>query len=333
MSDISVIMPVYNTKEEYFREAIQSILSQTFKNFEFIIVDDCSEPYIAEIVRSYSDDRIKYFKLQQNSGAAEARNFALKQVQTPYVAFLDSDDVAYPERLEKQYNYLKNHQEIGCLGTKVDVIGSSGLSVSFPMPTQHKDIELWILLNGNVLCQSSVMLRKKILDENHIWYNPDYVPAEDYAFWLDLVGLTKFAVLDEYLGEYRIYPENISNKQKERQCQKGNDAKMKALVNYLGVAWDDKSINVLNKFLSEQKLTSTEIKQIDTILPEVIQKLRDKNCSNLDISRLLTNHFRKLLLHTRTFYGHYLLMRSSLNKYFDIPFSRRLFYFISRGIF
>ncbi|MBR1605154.1 MAG: glycosyltransferase family 2 protein [Alphaproteobacteria bacterium] len=328
---ISVIMPVYNTKEEYFREAIESILRQTFKNFELLIVDDCSKPYIADIVKSYSDQRIKYFRLKENSGAAETRNFALKKAMSPYIAFMDSDDISYPERLQKQYDYLEKHPEIGCLGTKVEIVGDSAFNMCFPKPTNHKDIELWLLFDGCVFCQSSVMVRKEILDKNKIQYNSYYVPTEDYALWLDLVGLTKFAVLDECLGKYRFYSENISNRQKDKQIKKGNEARIKAIIKYLSV--HDLNENIWDRFLQEQNLTIEEIKHINYILPKVYNKLLSKTYSSQEIGKLFKNHFRKLFLHTHTLYGHFLLIKSPLNKYFNIPLRWRLFCFITRGIF
>lgn len=327
---ISVIMPVYNTKEEYFREAIESILNQTFQDFELIIVDDCSQPYIADIIHSYSDERIRYFRFDENSGAAKARNFALKQVNSPYIAFQDSDDVAYQERLEKQYNYLENHPEIGCLGAKVKITGNNAEKMSFPEYVEHKDLELYLLFKGCAFCQSSVMVRKDTLDKYHIEYNPYYVPTEDYAFWLDMVGITKFAVLDECLEAYRFYSENISNIQAKKQYEKGNEARLKASAKYLNIAELEQS--VWNKFLLEQNPTIKDIKHIDFILPKIIKTLEDKGCSQQTICNFFKNHFRKLFLHTHTIHGHYLLTKSKLNRYFNIPFGWRLFCFITRGI-
>lgn len=123
MPDISVIMPVYNTKEEYLREAIESILKQSYSNFEFIIVDDCSNEYIEKIISTYRDERIKYFKLDSNQGASAARNFAISKASGKYLAFMDSDDISLPERFSKQLHFFNKHPEIGCLGTKTKIIG------------------------------------------------------------------------------------------------------------------------------------------------------------------------------------------------------------------
>ncbi len=331
VSKISVVMPVYNTKEEYFREAIESILNQTFENFEFLIIDNGSDDYIKKVILSYSDQRIKYFRIKQNAGSAEARNLGLKYASSPYVAFLDSDDVAYPERLQKQYDYLENHKDIGCIGTKVKAIGSLSDKVYFPSVTRHKDIELWLLFNGCVFCQSSVMLRREILVNNNIGYDSGYEPAEDYALWLDLVGLTEFAVLEDTLVNYRFYQNNTSNQRKELQYQKGNEVRMKALRKYLGIK--DFNAKTWNKFLLEECLSPDEVRYINFIIPQIKMKLISKGYSSQDISTLLCNHFRKLFYHVRTVSGQWLLLTSPLNSYFETKLHWRVFCFLFRGLF
>ena len=105
---VSVVMPSYNTAE-YIREAIQSVLSQTYTDLELIIVDDCSTDNTDEIVSTFKDDRIKYLKNEKNSGAAVSRNYALREAKGKWIAFLDSDDIWLPEKLERQLKYMKEH--------------------------------------------------------------------------------------------------------------------------------------------------------------------------------------------------------------------------------
>ena len=131
MVKVSVIMPVYNTREAYFREAIESVLNQSFKDFELLIVDDFSEPYIEKTVKSYKDERIKYHRLNKNSGASAARNFAIEQAQGEFIAFLDSDDISLENRLKHQLEYFEQNPQIGCLGTGVKGIGSEGDKIEF----------------------------------------------------------------------------------------------------------------------------------------------------------------------------------------------------------
>ena len=119
---ISVIMPVYNTPEKYLREAIESVLSQTFENWELLIIDDCSDKIeVKLIVDSYCCNKIKYLKNEKNSGAAVARNLGLKNAKGKYIAILDSDDIAIPNRFEKQFQYLEKNDDVGVVGSWAEV--------------------------------------------------------------------------------------------------------------------------------------------------------------------------------------------------------------------
>lgn len=109
MVRVSVLMPVYRTNEEYLREAISSILAQTYSDFEFLILDDCPEDDRELIVKSYKDRRIKYLRNETNMGISESRNKLVDMARGEYLAVMDHDDVSLPERLEKQVNYS------GCL--------------------------------------------------------------------------------------------------------------------------------------------------------------------------------------------------------------------------
>ena len=116
---VSVIMPVYNG-EKYLAEAIDSILVQTFTDFELLIVDDGSQDNSAEIIRSYvkRDSRIRFFQQEQNEGSANARNRGIANAKGEFIAAMDCDDVSLPERLQKQVDFLESHPEIGALGTR-----------------------------------------------------------------------------------------------------------------------------------------------------------------------------------------------------------------------
>jgi len=329
--DISVIMPVYNTKEEYLREAIESILRQSYSDFEFIIVDDCSDEFIAKIISTYHDERIKYYRLATNQGAAAARNFAISKASGKYLAFMDSDDISLPERFSKQIQFFDKHPEIGCLGTKVRVIGDDCEKMEFPKPTEHSEIENFLIFNGCVFCQSSVMLKKEILDKNNIKYQNQYVPAEDYAFWLDLVGKTKFAVLEEELVFYRFYAENISHRQKELQQQKCVEAQFSSLKRYCNA--QNLNQDVWFKFLRGIALSSNEFVHLNSDLTVIIQSLYAKDYNEKAICSLFQRKLKKMFYHSHGFSVQWRLLTSPLNKTLKIPLAWRLFCFVTRGLF
>ena len=327
---ISVIMPVFNTKAEYLCEAINSILAQTYAHFELIIIDDCSKNYVQQIVKSYTDKRIKYLRLNKNSGAAIARNCGISQAKGEFIAFMDSDDISLSERFTKQIEFFNRNPEIGCLGTSSKVFGDDAKKKSFPTPKKHFEIECHLIFAGCVFCQSSVMLRKSILDNNNIKYNPQYVPAEDYALWLDLVGKTKFAVLDDILVYYRFHNENISHSQRDLQREKCTIAQYKAFERYCNISFKNKHLWFC--FLNGKPISYEENKELSNNIIKIIDSLVAKGYPQKDILYIFKKRFKKLYYRTRTLKGQWYLLCSPINKLFNIKLSWRLFCFITRGL-
>lgn len=330
MPRISVIMPVYNTKTEYFKEAVESILAQTYTDFELIIVDDCSKDYIKEIVLSYSDKRIRYYRMSQNSGAAAARNFAISKAQGEFLAFMDSDDISLPSRFEEQIDFFENNPQIGCLGTEFETIGDADNKGFSKQIRQHEEITQFLLFTGCAFCQSTVMLRKEILDKNNIRYNVEYVPSEDYALWLDLIGKTQFAILDKTLVKYRFYAENISNCQQSLQKQKGNEAQLNALRKYLNFEENDK--NLLTSFLQGNIMSPQELQKLAAVLRQVFELMERDGFILTNATDAFHRKFKNLYYHTHGIKGQWQLFTSPLNKILKLPFSMRLMCLITRGI-
>lgn len=210
-------MPVYNTKEQFLREAIQSILSQTYTDFEFLILNDSPENVeIKHIVESYKDKRIKYIENECHLGIAKSRNKLIDLAKGEYLAVFDHDDISLPTRLEKQIQYLDSNLDVALCGTKVKYIVSDKESTE---PTSDRKIKIG-LMGGNMLAHSSVMIRKSVLDEHNIRYEDRFSPAEDYALFCRLIPYTKFHNLnDEVLLYYRDHKENTSHLQKEKMRQ------------------------------------------------------------------------------------------------------------------
>lgn len=320
-------MPVYNTNEDYFREAIESVLAQSFGDFELIIADDCSKGYIAEILSSYSDKRIRYFRTEENGGAAKARNLAIFKALGKYLAFLDSDDIALEKRLEKQYAYLEQNPGIGCLGTMVEIFGDKQKNMHFPKPLKHQEIEEYLLFGGCVFCQSSVMLRKEVIRENNLYYKTEYVPAEDYALWLDLIGKTKFEVLPEVLVKYRFYAQNISNVQNEKQKKKCLEAQFAALEKCFSLQIDNKE--ALYSFFLEDSMDKGAVY---SAISRVVNALLEKGVSFGAIYLLFGRRFKKIYYRTRSLSGQWALLKSPLNGLLKVPLAWRLFCLITRGV-
>ena len=209
---VSVLMPVYRTPEKYLREAIESILKQTYRNLEFLIMDDCPWKTSENIVKSYEDKRIRYVKNMMNLGIAAARNKLMDMARGEYLAVMDHDDIAMPARLEKEVAFLQKHPEIGVVGTWYEYFPKKKIKKRFVC---HEQIENDLMYNCSIL-HPSAMIRKNVLFDNDIRYEKEFSPAEDYALWARLIGKTKFANIPEVLQRYRVSKINTSKLQKKQ---------------------------------------------------------------------------------------------------------------------
>ena len=212
---ISVIMPVHNGGE-FLKDAIDSILSQTWKDIELIIIDDGSTDTSADIIKSYRDDRIKSIR-QTNHGLAYTLNKGLGLAKGDFIARMDQDDISLPSRLEKQMQYMAYNTKLGVLGTfftYMDEQGSS-LQTTITSPTKPLDVQR-SLYTVNPLGHGTVMIRKAAWQEAG-GYNDDYEPAGDYELWCRIAEKWELGVLPESLYWYRINPKGISASNNDRQ--------------------------------------------------------------------------------------------------------------------
>lgn len=329
MPKISVIMPVYNTDNQYLSEAIDSVLQQTYTDFELLVIDDGSTIDYANFISSYSDQRISYFKLPKNVGIARARNFGLGKTTGEFIAFLDSDDVAMPERFERQIHFLENNPNIDCVGSSFLIIPENRF---FHNPIEHYDIVLYLLLHGSAFLHSSVMLRKKIITENDIYYHAHYVPAEDYAFWLDLVGLCNFANIDEILVNYRWHGANISITKAEIQQSLANEAKINKLLTLINRLDANTSNAMLNYFVRPEQLSLDDLHLLEDLIPSIVQKLSSMGLEEKTVKFVFRKNFTKIMRKTPSKVIARKACLSSLNNYLLTGWHRQLFYYFVKGI-
>ena len=205
---VSVIVPAYNC-EKFIGETIDSVLAQTYKNWEMIIVDDCSSDHTRDIVLNSAkqDSRIKYYFLQHNSGAAVARNTAMEHAEGEYMAFLDSDDIWVPDKLEKQLSFMKEN-DVAFSSTSYELIDEDSKllgKVRFARPlTNYKR-----MLYSNVLGNSTVMYSVRKLGKFKI---PDIRKRNDYVLWLAILKKEKYAVgMPDVLMQYRVRKHSLSS--------------------------------------------------------------------------------------------------------------------------
>lgn len=207
MISISVVMTVYNS-EQFIVEAIESILKQSFKDFELVIVDDGSTDNSVSFIQSFQDSRIKLF-LQQHIGRSKALNFAISQTNSDIIAIADADDISVSTRLEKQYITLTQNISIGIVGSwfqNIDKKGKRGRI--FSLPEYHDEIEFNITKPCAILFGASMIRKKYLVDVG--MFNTSLCGAEDFDIFFKLLSKTVFYNIQEILVFYRIYSTSFS---------------------------------------------------------------------------------------------------------------------------
>lgn len=181
---VTVLMSVYNG-EIYLHDAIDSILNQTFTDFEFLIINDCSTDRTAEILQSYNDPRIKIINNEKNIGLTKSLNKGLKIARGEYIARQDADDVSAPDRLKKEIDFLRAHRDYAVVGTFVKVLNEDSEVILLPVSLIEDAPIRDFFKRSNCLTHGSTMLRKKcLLDVG--FYDESIARAQDYDLWLRL---------------------------------------------------------------------------------------------------------------------------------------------------
>ncbi len=241
MPVVSVLMPVYNA-ERYVKEAINSILNQTFKDFELVVLNDASIDASKEIILSFQDARIRYIENEQNRGLSFSRNRLLSEVRGEYIAWLDADDIAYLTRLEEEYKFLEEHRGYALVASWARLVDSEGKPTGNYIKSYIPDEYLSaLLLFVNYFVQSSVMLRKSQLPDVH--YRPEFPPTEDYELWVRIAANHPVAILPKTLVDYRIHTTNISSVQQQKS-EKAVKLNHKIQLENLGILPSDEEVNL-----------------------------------------------------------------------------------------
>jgi glycosyltransferase involved in cell wall biosynthesis len=216
--EISVIMSVYNS-DQYLKQAVESILNQSFTDFEFIITDDCSTDGSAEILENYKlkDKRIILLRNSENIGLTKSLNSMLEMAKGKYIARMDADDISLPERFNKQHDFMERNPEIGVLGANIRYFGIVNKITDHPI--EHDEIKIELLFEC-IMNHPSIFMRKKVIDEHKIRYNENFRISQDYELWSRMINNTKFANLKDVLIDYRFEKTNITNTHNEEYKNK-----------------------------------------------------------------------------------------------------------------
>ncbi|MEO6133551.1 MAG: glycosyltransferase [Ginsengibacter sp.] len=211
--EVSVLMPAYN-RESYIESSIKSILDQTFKNFELLVLDDGSTDGTIETILSFNDPRIRLIRNEKNQGIAFSRNRLFEEARGLYYVLLDSDDIAMPNRIELQMKFLKENKDTLLVGTPCIAIDQNGDYIKSTWaflqkrPTDPMEIKATLLFR-NCFYQSSIMINAQLLRDEK--YDLEFPPFEDFEFWARLALTHNLVNMETPLIEYRFHPQNISH--------------------------------------------------------------------------------------------------------------------------
>lgn len=245
---VSVLLAAYNTKEEYLRAAIDSVLAQTFPDFELLIVDDASpDRNVEAVVRSYTDPRVKYFLNEQNMGISKTRTKLMQLAHGEYLAVMDHDDLILPEKLARQVSYMDANPDIGICGTAYRRFGKRFKNNVIRHPENDREIRAWLFFKC-VMHHPSVMIRRSVIADNNIGYDDKYISANDQKLYLDISRYAGLHNLPDVLSLYRLHNGMTSAKQREKISREQKELR-KELFAKLGVSLNEKEIELVNNYV------------------------------------------------------------------------------------
>ena len=209
---VSVIIPSYN-HQNYIAAAIQSVLDQSFSNYELLIADDASSDDSWNVIKSFKDERITSYKFDINMGAAETVNFLIANVRSKYIALLNSDDYWHKDKLEIQYDFMEQNPDYSACFTNVSLIDEKGLTLdrnnyqwTNMFENSNSNRGEWLerfFFDLNSLCHPSIMIKREAYTSTGL-YNPCFVQLPDFNMWIKLLKLTPIYVIDKELTFFRV---------------------------------------------------------------------------------------------------------------------------------
>ncbi len=213
---VSILFPVYNA-EVYLEQAVRSLQTQSFENFEVLAYDDGSTDGSWDLLNRLGDDRFRLFRNDRNLGYVVGLNRGIEEARGEYLARMDADDEAHSTRLEQQVGVLDGDLSLGIVGTGCRLIDEEG-SVTGQILKPESDVEIrWMALLDNPFVHPTVMMRREILIKHGLRYREELIPTEDYALWIEILQHSKGRNLKEPLLRYRWHPAQISQGKRDRQ--------------------------------------------------------------------------------------------------------------------
>ena len=296
---ISVILPVYNGAA-YLREAIESVLSQTFESFELIVINDGSKDESASIIEAYDDPRIRYL-YQENRGLAATLNRAIELSRGEFIARQDQDDVSLPERLEKQVAFLRAHPECGMVGSWAEIWeGKTRTQRMHRHPAESAALKFELLFD-NPFVHSSMLIRKEVFDRVGLYAtDKSRQPPEDYELWSRVARSFQVANIPEPLLIYREMPGSMSRVAENPFLERVVDFSIENLTWLLGETGSRRDISdlaALAHYARHRLSAAPDFAKIDALLQEAARKTAGSGEGRVDFAPLRRIIRRRYLKH------------------------------------
>ena len=303
MPAISVIMPVYNA-EKYIRKSIESILYQTFEDFELVLIDDCGNDKSMEIARQFSDERIRIIENADNIGISSSRNRGIKESHGKYIALMDDDDIASEERLKHTYEFLEKNSEFDAVGGRYCEIDENDNMVRIsPDPLINPKFVKASLMFYNPMGNGSTLIKKDFLYRNEIYYKNNCFGMEDYKMWADCSLKGRITNIDEVILYWRRSKNNESSRVldslKSDRAKIFTNIQKYTLINN-GFVFSDEDMDFLcDMFPEDQKSVCAgeiELKKLLELLKQMIYQAENIHMDNLqEIKTVCRKQFSKVV--------------------------------------
>ena len=289
MPRISILMPIYKTKEAHLCQAIESVLSQTETDFQLLILNDSpNEKYLDDLVAKYHDKRIKYFKNKENMGITYSHNRLLELATGKYLAVMDHDDVMYPDRLARQVSYMESNPQVGICGTAYKRFGLWNKRGVVRSPKDSDIIKAGLFFKCTML-HPSIMMRADVLKKYHISYDPDYISANDRRLFLDVMPYVDFYNLSEVLMKYRMHANMTSRTKRDEIVVEQKQLRQEMLAK-IQVKLSNAELSILNDYALKGRCRIKD----KNILNQVERVLLKINAANQKSAYFPTQAFSKL---------------------------------------
>lgn len=265
---VTVLLPVYNGAS-FLKESIGSILNQSYKDFELLVIDDASTDASPEILDSFRDSRIRIIRNTENSGLIGVLNTGMKLCQSEFLVRMDADDISLPGRIETQIRFLTENPQYGLCGTWFEDFGDNIPSKIVRYQTSDTDIRIRHLYQTHI-SHPTAAWRMSIVRKHNLKFNPEYIHGEDYAFWVEFSKYSKLANIPEVLVRKRDHPKSITNQYKQTMDDTCNKVKL-GQFERMGLHLKVEDVKLYSRFANpEWSFSRSELEYLENLLIQIV---------------------------------------------------------------